>query len=68
VFSLPRFAHRMGSPQFVIYPSIDPLSDKNRELSPRQTASILGALASPRAVPSSCRSARSAATLIPSGW
>jgi trehalose synthase len=44
VFSLPRFAHRMGSPQFVIYPSIDPLSDKNRELSPRQTASILGTL------------------------
>jgi len=44
VFSLPRFAHRMGIPQFVIYPSIDPLSDKNRELSPRQIASILGTL------------------------
>ena len=44
VFSLPRFAHRMGIPQFVIYPSVDPLSDKNRELSPRQIASILGTL------------------------
>jgi trehalose synthase len=44
VFSLPRFAYRMGIPQFVIYPSIDPLSDKNRELSPRQIASILGTL------------------------
>ena len=33
IFSLPRFAQRLPIPQFLIYPSIDPLSDKNRELS-----------------------------------
>ena len=34
IFSLPRFAQRLPIPQFLIYPSIDPLSDKNRDLSP----------------------------------
>jgi trehalose synthase len=47
VFSLPRFAHRMGVPLFVIYPSIDPLSDKNRELSAREIAGVLGTLGVP---------------------
>jgi trehalose synthase len=32
VFSLPGFAQRLAIPQFLLYPSIDPLSDKNREL------------------------------------
>ncbi|MGH6689399.1 MAG: glycosyltransferase [Gammaproteobacteria bacterium] len=44
VFSLPRFTHRIGIPLYVIHPSIDPLSDKNRELSPREIATILGTL------------------------
>jgi trehalose synthase len=30
VFSLPAFAQRLPIPQFMIYPAIDPLSDKNR--------------------------------------
>ena len=44
VFSLPAFARRLGIPKYVIYPSIDPLSDKNRELSVREIASTLHGL------------------------
>ena len=33
IYSLPEYAQRLNHPQFLIYPSIDPLSDKNRELS-----------------------------------
>ena len=33
IFSLPGFAHRLPITKFLIYPSIDPLSEKNRELS-----------------------------------
>jgi trehalose synthase len=33
VFSAPSFAHELTIPQVLISPSIDPLSDKNRELS-----------------------------------
>ena len=32
IFSMPDFAQRMSIPQFMVAPSIDPLSDKNREL------------------------------------
>jgi trehalose synthase len=41
IFSLPRFAQRLPIPQFLIYPSIDPLSDKNRDLSPEEQEGIL---------------------------
>jgi trehalose synthase len=41
VFSLPRFAQRLPIAQFLIYPAIDPLSDKNRDLSPQEQAQIL---------------------------
>jgi len=41
IFSLPRFAQRLPIPQFLIYPSINPLSDKNRELSDTEQAQIL---------------------------
>ena len=51
VFSLPRFAHRLGIPAYVIHPSIDPLSDKNRELSPREVANILDTLGVPQGQP-----------------
>jgi len=44
VFSLPRFAQRLPIPQFLIHPSIDPLSDKNRELSSSEQAQILNRL------------------------
>jgi len=32
IFSMPDFAQRLDHPQFIIAPSIDPLSEKNREL------------------------------------
>ena len=44
IFSLPAFARRLGVPKYVIHPSIDPLSEKNRDLSPREIAAILGTL------------------------
>jgi len=44
VFSLPRFGRRLGIPKFVIAPSIDPLSEKNRELSSREVTTILRGL------------------------
>lgn len=36
IFSLPDFAQKLPIPQTLIYPSIDPLSDKNKELSDEQ--------------------------------
>jgi trehalose synthase len=44
IFSLPAFARRLGVPKYIIHPSIDPLSEKNRDLSPREIATILGTL------------------------
>jgi len=32
IFSLPQFAQPLSHPQFIVAPSIDPLSEKNREL------------------------------------
>lgn len=51
VFSLPEFARRLGIPQFVIHPAIDPLSEKNRELSPREVGRVLGTLGVPQDKP-----------------
>jgi len=51
VFSLPAFAQRLPIPQFMIYPAIDPLSDKNRELSAREVDAILERLGVPRDKP-----------------
>jgi trehalose synthase len=48
VFSAPRFGQRLSIPQFVIHPSIDPLSDKNRELSRREVDRTLEGLGVPR--------------------
>ena len=42
IFSLPDFAKRLNIPQYLVYPSIDPLSDKNKDLSKKK---ILGVLA-----------------------
>ena len=41
VFSLPEFAQRLPISKFLIYPSIDPLTDKNRELSRAEIAQVL---------------------------
>jgi len=48
VFSLPRFGRRLGVPQYVIQPSIDPLSEKNRELPPRDVARQMQTLGIPQ--------------------
>ena len=44
VFSLPQFAQPLPVPQFLVYPSIDPLNDKNRELEPDEITEILDKL------------------------
>jgi trehalose synthase len=41
IFSLPEFAQSLPQTQYVIAPSIDPLSDKNRELEPAQVNRVL---------------------------
>ncbi|MDH5641663.1 MAG: hypothetical protein OEY28_10240, partial [Nitrospira sp.] len=41
VFSLPEFAQRLPISKFLIYPSIDPLTDKNRELSRAEIGQVL---------------------------
>jgi trehalose synthase len=47
VFSLPAFAQQLPLRQFLVYPSIDPLSEKNRRMSQRETAKVLGGLQVP---------------------
>jgi trehalose synthase len=51
IYSLPLFAQRLPIPQFLIYPSIDPLSDKNRDLDPAEVDAVLGRLGVPRDKP-----------------
>lgn len=51
IVSLPKFAQRLSIPQFLIYPSIDPLSDKNRELPAEEVDRILERLGIPRDKP-----------------
>lgn len=41
IFSMPEFAQRLEHPQFIIAPSIDPLSDKNVELPEQEIRSAL---------------------------
>jgi trehalose synthase len=41
IFSMPEFAQKMSIPQFMVAPSIDPLSDKNRELEPSVVERVL---------------------------
>lgn len=41
VFSSPSFARKLPIPQYLFYPSIDPLSEKNRDLDPGYVAEVL---------------------------
>jgi len=41
IFSLPSFAQKISIPQFLMYPSIDPLSDKNRDLSDEEVSQLI---------------------------
>ncbi|MFH0913705.1 MAG: glycosyltransferase [Chloroflexota bacterium] len=51
VFSAPAFARELPIRQFLISPSIDPLSDKNRELLPETIDSVLAKYGIPRDKP-----------------
>jgi trehalose synthase len=51
VFSLARFATPLSIPRFIIYPSIDPLSERNREMSRAEQAAQLDRLHVPRDKP-----------------
>jgi trehalose synthase len=51
IFSLPRFAAPLSIPRFVIYPSIDPLSERNREMSRSEQGLHLDRLHVPRDKP-----------------
>lgn len=51
VFSMPGFAQRLPIPKFLIYPSIDPLSEKNRELARSEINQTLDRLGIPRNKP-----------------
>jgi len=51
IFSLPSFVQRLPIPQFMIPPSIDPLSDKNIELDPAEIEETLYGLGVPRDKP-----------------
>ena len=47
VFSLPAFAQQLPIPQFLAYPSIDPLAEKNRRMNWKEIEKILEALQIP---------------------
>lgn len=44
VFSMSKFAQNLPHPQYIIRPSIDPLSEKNRELSDEEIQNVLSTL------------------------
>jgi trehalose synthase len=41
IFSMPDFSQRLSIPQYMVCPSIDPLSDKNKDLPESQVAAVL---------------------------
>ncbi len=51
VFSAPQFSRELPLRQFQITPSIDPLSDKNRDLEPERIASVMEKYSIPRDKP-----------------
>jgi trehalose synthase len=51
IFSLPKFAQRLPIPALLIHPSIDPLSEKNRDLSRTEVQQGLDRLGIPRDKP-----------------
>ena len=44
IFSMSKFAQNLPHPQYIIRPSIDPLSEKNRELSDQEIQTVLSKL------------------------
>ncbi len=41
IFSMPNFSQNLPHPQYLVYPSIDPLSEKNRELSEEEISAVM---------------------------
>jgi trehalose synthase len=41
IFSAPQFSRQLPIPQYLFYPSIDPLSDKNRDLEPELVNAVV---------------------------
>jgi len=51
IFSMPHFAQSLPHPQFIIAPSIDPLSEKNRELPKKEISATLDRFGISRELP-----------------
>jgi len=51
IFSVPEFRQALSIPQYIIAPSIDPLSEKNRDLSPQKVRGILQKFRIPKGRP-----------------
>jgi trehalose synthase len=51
IFSSPAFCRRLSIPQYVFYPSIDPLAEKNMELPARTVDAVFERLGMPRDKP-----------------
>ncbi len=51
IFSLPKFAQRLTVPALIIHPSVDPLSDRNRDLGRGEVDRMLERLGIPRDKP-----------------
>ncbi len=47
IYSLPKFAQRLRIPMLIVHPALDPLSDKNRELSRSEVQQLLDRLGVP---------------------
>jgi trehalose synthase len=67
VFSLPRFAQRLRIPSLIIHPSVDPLSEKNRDLTRRDVQQVLDRLGVPQDKPILLQVAPYARTKDPAG-
>jgi trehalose synthase len=44
IFSMPSFSQNLPHPQYLVHPSINPLSEKNRELTPEEIQAVLDRL------------------------
>ncbi len=51
IFSMPHFAQSLPHPQFILAPSIDPLSEKNRELPEKEISATLDRFGISRELP-----------------
>ncbi|HSB68582.1 MAG TPA: glycosyltransferase [Candidatus Methylomirabilis sp.] len=67
VFSLPKFTQRLPAPIFIVHPSVDPLSEKNRDLTRAEVQRVLDRLQVPRDKPLLLQVAPYARSKDPSG-